>query len=129
VSGLLVKHKWLGRVMLDDGLPSVSYQVAYWLLEHERDGVAWPSEETLADLCGCSVRTIYTGCKALNNRGWITDQDHNTGTGVTRRRQINWEHLLALPERAACTLCMSLPAEMMVLGVEGHRLYQQYRPI
>ncbi len=59
---LLTKWRWLLRVGLDHSLNPRAREVAMWLAEHANDvDLAWPSRKTLADLMGCSIRTVHRG--------------------------------------------------------------------
>jgi hypothetical protein len=67
------KLNWLRCVMHDRMVPPWAFEIAYCIISHlnARNGRAFVSDETLADLSGISGRTVRRARRLLRTAGWL----------------------------------------------------------
>lgn len=67
------------------------------LVQHANDeGVAWPSQETLAQEMGCTDRCVRSGLALLEEHGLIETQQ--PGLGASNRYRFGWHEWMGIPE-------------------------------
>lgn len=70
------RHRWLGNLARDTGLPGAALRVAILLWEHMNAdrGYAWPSLVYIAEQLGVDKSTVVRSLKKLEVRGWISTE-------------------------------------------------------
>lgn len=47
------------------------WRTLYFTFQNKKSGACWPSLQTIADVAGCSRRTVCTAIKQLRKAGWL----------------------------------------------------------
>lgn len=68
------KFNWLDCVARDKRLKPAAFKVAYVIMQHvnAKTGIAWVSDETLADVCGISAPMVFRHRESLKAAGWLS---------------------------------------------------------
>jgi|GEM_PF-1279056 hypothetical protein len=53
-----------------------------------KDGAAFPSQQTIADLCGCTAKTVREGIEGLLSIPWVTIKSKITARGTRQKTYI-----------------------------------------
>jgi len=64
---------WMTAAAYDRRLKPSDFRIAFTIAQHanEKTGKAFPSQETIADLCGINVKTVKRAVKLLGQTGWL----------------------------------------------------------
>ena len=67
------KLDWMTAVAYDRRLQPMNFRIPFFIAQHANDktGKAFPSQETIADLCGINVKSVKRAVKRLHETGWL----------------------------------------------------------